>query len=955
MSDVGYIGFDQPAKDLTPTVKDEAGYEKVPAGAKYYDPEGKTRFKPIKNDADYRAIPEGAQYADPNGTIRQKPKFEGIDFTAQTLYDMSITPTEKRKALERTYPGKVKEDQEGLYVEDNGKFRRPGRGMSAVTGFAAEAAGPTVGAVLGALGTRSPIGGAGGAMLGQTFNDVVLQLSGIYDRTLPEEAANMALAGMGALVGTGVGRGIATMVPAAKAGVSSVTAALPSLAAKFLGAAPQETRMARELAEKGVQVPPSAWAHEAPHLQNIVEVFDPAFRTNKPLRESAAEHYEKSATKVLDDLGVKREESLLTPKTAVPTIPAGEKIMQRTLAESAAADQALKTALEKRAADLQAGLPEKMAQREALTNAAEASRVQAQKLIDESFKSIQVEADHAMKVAEAGANTGELWERIGQKLALVRHGIGERARYWYDRYNQMTAGHTVSSQELADSAQQMLDELPAEFKARNPALVQKLAKLGGQKDETVEISRFGGEAYNPELKAAEQLTYGELHNLRSLFRGSADWYTLSSDFKNGALKRFSKEIDRLIHDPDAPEQIKIAGQFLDKVDKWYGHNISIFEAQQIKAIMKGLEAGEPADPKNLYKALIKEGHSDLIRRVKDMVGPNLWSGVKAADTQAMLDASKSLTPGEIDARKFAREVLERYRSNTLEIVHGKEASEKLLAQARAIEQLDGRLPIPAKSDDTMTQVIARARLAADEAKAAGAKDPLGTLNKEMKKIKAEHSRELAKTRAERRNDPLGFLYDPTTGASEAVNKILGDEDLILAAAARFGDKSPEFNMLRQVYAQRVLENTLRPSTKLEKIAPEVQQLMFSGTTLHQLQVLAKEMDFLMTRRGMAQSTAGGMSAMAKVEHPTTNIPVARGIVKFVPGLNPAMRFVHGKFYQLITDLITSPTTLRWIEKGLTSGTPEEQAAVRAILQKHLQRGAAMGAGAGEAVEQGGIE
>ena len=33
---------------------------------------------------------------------------------------------EKRKALERSYPGGVKEDKHGLYVEDNGTLRRPG-------------------------------------------------------------------------------------------------------------------------------------------------------------------------------------------------------------------------------------------------------------------------------------------------------------------------------------------------------------------------------------------------------------------------------------------------------------------------------------------------------------------------------------------------------------------------------------------------------------------------------------------------------------------------------------------------------------------------------------------------------------------------------------------------------------------------------------------------------------
>ena len=943
----------KPPKVELPKVSDDKSYGSVKAGTQYLDPEGKTRYKPISGAADYAAIEEGEQYADPEGQIRTKPKFEGIDFTAQTLYDMSVTPSEKKKALERSYPGKVKEDTEGLYVEDNGKFRRPGRGTSSATGFIASAAAPTAGAVVGALGggaaggfVGGAVGGAGGAMLGQTFNDTILGLAGVYDRSPVQQAAATGEAGMGGMMGAGFGRGVATMVPAAKTGISSVGAALPNAVAKFLGANAGDVRTARELAEKGVMVPPSAWAHESPHLQNLVEVFDPAFRTNKPLQESAVEHYERGARQVLDDLGVQRAEPVSSPTAAVSTQAAGEKVLQKTLAESAQADAALKDAMAQRAAELQSGLPEQVAQRESLAQAAEQSRAAAQKLIDHAFEDIEKDISKGFEVAKAGGPAGDLWKNIGDKFTAVRRGISERARYWYDRYDEMTGSAKVSSEELSSSAQQMLDELPAEFKARNPALVQKLAQL--TKEVPVE-----GAAEGIVEKQTTELTYGQLHDLRSLFRGSADWQTLSSDFKNGALKRFSSEIDALIHDPAAPPQVRSAAKFLDMVDKWYGHNVSVFEAAQIKAVMKGLEAGEPADAGNLYRAIVKEGHSDLTARIKEMVGPNLWAGVKAADTQAMLDASKTLEPGVIDAKKFAREVLERHRANMLDVVHGKDA-EKLLEQARAIERLGGRLPIPTKPGDTMTQVLARARLAADEAKAAAAKDPLGTLNKEMKKIQAEQSRQAAKLKAERRNDPLGFLYESTTGANEAVDKILGSEDLILAASARFGDKSPEFNMLRQVYVQRILEGTLSPGARLEKIAPEVQQLMFPGATLKQMQTLAKEMEFLTTRRGLGKTTAGSMSAMSKVENPLTGMPVLKAAAKLVPGLNPAARAIRGKLYALITQLATSPTTLRWIEKGLTQGTPEEQEAIRNILRAHLQRGAAMGAGAGEAVEQGGM-
>ena len=939
-------------------VTDAQSYADVKPGTKYIDPKGDERTKHwvVKNLTDYAAVPEGATYIDPTGDEVVKPKFEPLNFSSQTLYDMSVTPSEKRKSLERTYPGQVEEDADGLYVNDNGTLRRPGRGWTAVGGFATAAAAPTVGAVIGTLGAGFP-GTIGGALAGQVINDAALQLAGVWDRTPWDEAGTLVKAGAMSVVGTGVGRGIAAAVPAAKAGVSSIGQMGPRLAVNFVGADAAKLTAARELAEKGekegtgvlgalgikgtdTMVPPSAWAHQAPHLQNVAEVLDPAFRTNKPLVESATNHYENSANQILDDLGVKREGSILKPEADVPTQAAGAKIMEKTLAESADSDRALAEAIAQRKTELEAGVPEKMAQREAIAKAAEESRAKAQGLVDQSFEVIQKEADAARKMAGSGINTGDLWDAIGQKFITLRQGISERARYWYDRYDQMTGGATVGGDRLAKNAKDILEELPAEFKSRNPALVQKLSKLGGEYDEAGNL-----------VKPPENLTYGQVHELRNLFRGAADWHTLSSDFKNGTLKRFSREIDGIIHDPNAPAHVQSAAKFLDMVDKWYGHNIRIFEAQQIKAVMKGLEAGEAADPANLYKILVKEGQTDLTNRVRDMVGPNLWAGVKAADVDTMLNAAKTFNPGEINGRAFAKEVLDRHKSGLLEAVHGKQASEQLLAQARAIEQLEGRLLIPTKPGDTMTQVIARARLAAEEAKAQGTKDPLTALQKDVSRVTNEMKKQAS---AERRKDPLNFLYNQGTGGAQAVDTILKNEDLIIATATKFGEKSPEFDALRQVYVERVLRQGMNLGKSLEGISPEVQQLMFPGVTGEQMRLLAKEMSLLMETRGVAGGgkQAGGMMATAKVEHPMTNIPGVRGAVKLVPGLNPAARSMHTAYYKLVTELMTSPSTLRWIEKGLVKGTPEEQEAVRQILRAHLQKGAAMGAGAGEAVYQG---
>jgi hypothetical protein len=213
----------------------------------------------------------------------------------------------------------------------------------------------------------------------------------------------------------------------------------------------------------------------------------------------------------------------------------------------------------------------------------------------------------------------------------------------------------------------------------------------------------------------------------------------------------------------------------------------------------------------------------------------------------------------------------------------------------------------------------------------------------------------AQTLKTRKDDPLKFLYDPTTGASEAVNKILNSEDLIFATAAKFGAQSPEFNMLRQTYAQRVLEGTMHPSKELAKISPELQQLMFPGATLSDLKTLAKEMDFLMGAKVFqGGDTAGGMAVMSRVENPVGGKMIG-GVTKAIPGVGTMGRAARGMYYKAITDFVSkNPALFHYLMRGL-KGTPEEkQAAVQAI-SKVLQRGGAMGAGGAVATEQGGIQ
>ena len=146
----------------TPKVTDSDSYEKIEPGSDYLDPKGERRTKPyrVKDANDYTALPEGVPYIDPEGNSRTSPKYEDLDFTTQTLYNMSVTDSERKKALERGYPGKVKTNKQTgeMYIDEDGTLRRSrGFGRSPAS-FSASQAAPVLGSIGGEVA-----GGVAGA------------------------------------------------------------------------------------------------------------------------------------------------------------------------------------------------------------------------------------------------------------------------------------------------------------------------------------------------------------------------------------------------------------------------------------------------------------------------------------------------------------------------------------------------------------------------------------------------------------------------------------------------------------------------------------------------------------------------------------------------------------------------------------------------------------------------
>ena len=368
--------------------------------------------------------------------------------------------------------------------------------------------------------------------------------------------------------------------------------------------------------------------------------------------------------------------------------------------------------------------------------------------------------------------------------------------------------------------------MPKEFKDRYPAIVKKLEDMKGG------------------------ATFGQLHQLRSMLRQDIDPYDLTPGVKSGSYNHFIGKINEVLFDKGAPPELQQAAKLLRNADDFYAKNIAKFKTQSAKWIAEQLEAGVPADPAALARQIMRPGQTEEMRTIRKVVGKPLWSAVQAADTKEMLEQSKTLIPGETDGMRFAEQVLQRDRDGILEGAYDPKTAETLRQQARRVLMLKGKIPIETREGDTVSTLLRRADAIASEIKKQAEADPVRMLSDELKKFDREVGKIKGQYQRQRRANPLSFLENQSAGAIESANRILNKPDLILAVARQYGEQSPEFEMMRQVWATRLFQRTLGDTSKLagefaEKIPPEVQQLMFPGVTMDNAQTLAKDMAFLL--------------------------------------------------------------------------------------------------------------
>lgn len=939
-------------------ISSDTEYETLPPGQTYIA-DGQTRVKayPVASDEEYEAVPEGSIYTTPDGTTRRKPVPEGVGYSAQTLHSMAVTDKERRKVLERFYPGMVEEDSKGLFVrEPNGIVRRPGRlddvgsWLGVLGGNAAPVGLSVVGGLL-AAPVAGPAGAAGGGMLGSiagdSFNAAIMQLHGLYDRTPGEDAANKTInAGLSA-AGDVVGRGVAAVVPSIKAGTSRLKTLLPDAANYFLGTDAQAVGSFKRITElgegekagiagmKGSSTAPgvSTFAPGAPYLQLLQENLHEGFTTEGTRKMAAERAYEKMATPFLEKKGIGVDD-LIEPVAAPSGQRAGEMLLAKGMERAQKIDAEFAQALAERHAAAKAGIAPQMAQRETLARMVAEKQKSAKQLIDTALDDIDRSVEQTLRANADGENTGELWNAVGRRFMAVKSGIGTQYRAQANAaYATIPEEALVPTAPLVDSARALIDEMPPEFAARNPSLIRRIEALGKRVD--------------PETREPippPDIPFQEIHRLRTDLREAADWYDLPSNFKNGALKAFAGETNAYMQHLGRHPAFNEAMDLLNATDAWYAREIKAFNSRELKAVVRGLENGEPADPEKLFQAIVKSNQTDLTKRISEIVGPNLWTGVRAAQQSRWLQAAREgRFDNTLDAAKFAKEVLAAEQDGTLAAVQGRERAAQLSQLARQIATLEGDLPVTFRPGDSALQVFRDAREAALQVEAQVSKDPVRALEMEMRKMAGQSKQARA---AARKADPLGFLEDASFGANRAVNKILGDEDLIYAVMDRYGQQSPEFKALQAAWIERVFKGNLNPGEKMAKYT-EATQLRMLGTDIETARRIADDMKFIMSGRALSKrdGTGEGMMVVSKLTNPVAGAPgVVSQASKLVPGANFAARAARQSYYEIINRMLESPSFARFLERSYAGGAESRQA-VRNYLAEHMQRGGAMGVGA----------
>jgi len=119
-----------------------------------------------------------------------------------------------------------------------------------------------------------------------------------------------------------------------------------------------------------------------------------------------------------------------------------------------------------------------------------------------------------------------------------------------------------------------------------------------------------------------------------------------------------REINDVLHDQEASPELKTAAGMLDATDKEYGQIIPRFKDSVVRQIVRSGAAAAPDNAAKLASMVITEGNTERIGMIREMVGPEIWRKIQAADLKTIVAHSLDQS-GQFDPQAFAKKIMER--------------------------------------------------------------------------------------------------------------------------------------------------------------------------------------------------------------------------------------------------------------------------------------------------------
>ena len=703
---------------------------------------------------------------------------------------------------------------------------------------------------------------------------------------------------------------------------------------------PEKLATVHDIADSGGRVPIESWAPSSAMLSRLTAIargwgYD-------PVKEAAVPFYEKKAGDVLRSAGLPDSEAtgLTKATSAAPIAPAGEAAVAKAHEIIGAATDKLNQEVQSyRMREIGPATREAREkardisnEQVALVTAADNARAEAAKTVQDGFTDINRSLDAAITGPEM--QSGGLMRAAETKLRDLRREVGRYFNKQYDAADAAAGGHFPNTAGLAPWAQGLLDAALPPVKANFPREIELLTRLATEEEPPKPsglLDQHGQPIMSTTEAPSSEITFGQLHELRNWVRYGIDWDDLAAGPKQGAHKLLEREIDAALHDQEAGPELKTAAKMLDATDKEYGQVIPRFKDSVVRQIVRSGAAAAPENAGRLASMVITEGNTERIGMIRDMVGPEIWRKVQAADLKSIVAHSLDQT-GQFDPQAFAKKIMERSNLGMLAPTYGEAEAASLVRQAKRVQQTYAKDPnLNALPGDTVTTLLARADNAIQRAETLAEQDPLGLLKQHVAQIEARAKQMSATGKEQIATNPLNDLLD--LPAEAAAKKILSDHDLFRSAATQFGTDSPEFTLLRQTWArqflQRNIERVRDMPDEFSKHPEDVQRLLFPGVSLDQMVRLTKEMRIMFPKG--EDATAIGMSGMAMLMHPANASfwpSWAKKALMYVP--TAVARGVTGVALDKIANFATSPALMRFVTKGLT-GTPVQQDAARVVM------------------------